>query len=294
MLAIINFKKDLSKGFLNRVKSFFSPTVFKRFEYFENHKLELIIYDTVMQISNEKGIQRSLMKLEREMLKDEAYEFICEKGEWSEYLLKRGFYRTNIREYLIRQSQKALDALINNSGLTPSEITITVFEKEIDKKTPVILEELCKYSKNITLISACYEKYADQIQSLNEDYGTAIIATDSFEAARRSHIIIAMNDTKDLIANSKISYHTVLLTYDTAYKPNNFLPFEMINAYGYKLPKDLEELCPHGIKSWEFAAALYLNGYLNKNSEKISEFYSFGRLISAKDLSERMKRLDNN
>lgn len=294
MLAIINFKKDLTKGFLNKVKKFFTPTVLKRFEYFENHNLELIIYDVIMQISNAKGIERSLIKLEKEMLKDETFEFISEKGEWSEYLLKRGFYRTNIREYLIRQSSNALQILIKNSGLTPNEITISVYEKEIDKKTPVILEKIAKYSKNITLISNYFEAYAEQIQSINEDIGSAIIATDSFEATKRSHIIVAMNHTKDLIANSKISYHTVLLSFDIDYMPNAFLPFELINSYGFKLPKDLEELCPNGIRQWEFAAALYLNGYMNKNSEKISEFYSFGRLISIKDLSERMKRLDNN
>lgn len=292
MVAVISFIKDKRKGIFAKIMHYLFPKVLKTIYNIKLLPDNIIFYYVTIPVCNENGTVRCLNKLIREMRNDNIYEFICCNGKLSEYLINNGFKRLVCREYLIKQINNAVKTLANETGIMPSRLTISIYDRNEKNDIKPLVESACRLAKNVTFITPFYERYNSLIMKLYEDYGTAAIITDSFDAVRRSHIVISVNNTRDLLRNTSIPIGAALFNLDEFFKPEAFLPYTVIDAFSFYLPEGIKNLCPDDLPMWEFAAALALNGLSDIDITKIENYYSFGNILSVKSVADGIKMLD--
>lgn len=290
MLRILNFIMDEKTNIFTKLIYHFFPKIIKRI-IIDVLEIDIIIYDTYICKNLKKNEEKVIKKLIRELIKDESYKFICENGKYDDILTAYGFKTSNLKEYLIKKVSTAVEILIKASQLSPDKVNIAVVDNEFNRYTLRIIKELIYFSKNISLITSCIENYIDEINDIYNEFGSAIIITDSYEPINRANIILVLNG-EDLFFEFVRNENVVIICLDEKIKENEKIKNKLITSYSFALSKELIEIIPNNILKSKVASAIYFEDFNNKKYEKINEFYSFNKQVFIKEIKDKLKMLD--
>lgn len=290
MLRILNFINDKKIDIFAKLKYCFSPKILKRVMINEL-EVDILIYDIFIPINLKKGNEKVIQKLIRELIKDESYEFICEKGKYYDLLMAYGFKISNLKEYLVKKVSTAVEVIIKTSQLSPDKVNIVLINNEFNNYTLKIIGELINLSKNISLISPCFEKYSNTINDIFDEFGSAIIITDSYEPIKRANIILIIN-CEELLFRYIKDENVLIICLDEKIKENNNIKIKIITSFCFSLPREIIEIIPSNIAKSEVASAIYQATCNEKRYERINEFYCFNKQISLKEIKDKFKMLD--
>jgi len=285
MIRILNFIIDEKTNIFNKLLYRIFPKILKRI-IIEVLEIDIIIYDIYIPKNQIKGEEKVIKKLIRELIKDESYEFICEKGKYYDILFNYGFKTSNLKEYLLEKVSIAVRVIVKASQLSPDKVNIAIVDNEFNNNTLRIIKNLIYSSKNISLISKCFKNYRQAINDIYNEFGSAIIITDSYEPINRANIILIIN-SEDLIIEHIKNENAIVICLDEKIKENEKIKTELITSYCFALSKELIKIIPNNISKSEVASTIYFEDNNNKKYEKINQFYSFNKQISIKEIKDK-------
>lgn len=174
----------------------------------------------------------------------EKYEIHVANPTLYKFCLLRNTYR-----YILKQTK--IDPKILNVGLyDPSGNYVN------------LVKEIIPFVRQINVVTNNQEKYVEEANYIMNEFGAAVLISNSTEWLSNSHIILAPEKIVKYIPSS---VNTMILT---AYKPAISLKGIVYYGYKVKLPKFYQKIKPAGISEELFIGALY-EEYRIKDLEKM-------------------------
>ena len=275
MFAIINITTDKRRGFFTGILQYFFPSVIKSIIE------DVPVYDVKVPMYSRRGAISCRKKLVSELKNDGIDRFLCDGG-WREILEEEGFSYIRYKPYLMNNLFSAAESLSIKGSEYSSEFNVILHDVKESIKTKELFVGLSTIFRNVTLITNDIDAYTDVQNEIFEATGAATIITDSYVAVNDAQLIISLSKTEKLFSKGKIKSCTIIIAADSDFLPTAYLGVSVINAFSPALTQNQMRLCRGSIAPWELAAALDME-YMPKNRE-ITEFYSFGRSITADSL----------
>ena len=196
---------------------------------------------------------------------DEGYAILTENAKKNDksYIIQKYFKVSDGKELFIKLLEKVIKKLIKICEMDIQSLTVSLCEKDVSYASELILRAVSRYVRYATLYTPDTKKGLEVANNIFDDIGFSVFVTNNIEAARKSKIVVIIDENSNYLKMKLAKRGQIIITLDKneqITKSNNII----INNLVFVIPKEYAIIKNFRIDYMELFDVLYkITGNIN-------------------------------